>query len=171
MWKIWQVSSRSKVRNRVRQQAPVPLVVDSAMSLELLRAAETTVFRRGTGIALYLGADRFDLQFATKEPAQDMQAPSKLSMLRLRRFVWYLLGAADVAPFSACQDEPSTVCGNAVTCKSTSAGAVQLGCHTIETWSVNQSSARSDGVALEDSQSNTSCKRSFMSRQLTLMSR
>ena len=28
--------------------------------------------------------------------------------------------------------------GNAVTCKSTSAGAVQLGSHTIETWSVNQ---------------------------------
>ena len=28
--------------------------------------------------------------------------------------------------------------GNPVTCKSTSAGAVQLGSHTIETWSVNQ---------------------------------
>ena len=28
--------------------------------------------------------------------------------------------------------------GNAVTCKSPSAGAVQLGSHTIETWSVNQ---------------------------------
>ena len=35
--------------------------------LELLTAAEATVFRRGTGIALYLGPDRFDLQFATKE--------------------------------------------------------------------------------------------------------
>ena len=31
MWKIWLVSSRSKVRNRVRHQAPVLLVVDSAM--------------------------------------------------------------------------------------------------------------------------------------------
>ena len=59
-----------------------------------LTAAEATVFRRGTGIALYLGLDRFDLQFATKELAQDMQKPSKLSMLRLRRFVRYLLGAA-----------------------------------------------------------------------------
>ena len=58
--------------------------------LELLKAAEATVFRRGTGIALYL------LEFATKELAQDMQTPSKLSMLRLRRFVRYLLGAADV---------------------------------------------------------------------------
>ena len=46
--------------------------------LELLTAAEATVFRRGWGIALYL------LEFATKELAQDMQTPSKLSMLRLR---------------------------------------------------------------------------------------
>ena len=53
--------------------------------LEPLAAAEATVFRRGTGIALYLGPDRFDLQFATKELAQDMQTPSKLSMMRLRR--------------------------------------------------------------------------------------
>ena len=55
--------------------------------LELLTAAEATMFRRGTGIALYLGPNRFDLQFATKELAQDMQTPSKMSMLRLRRFV------------------------------------------------------------------------------------
>ena len=108
-----------------------------------------------------LTAARFDLQFATKEPAQDMQTPSKLSMLRLRRFVPYLLGAADVGPFFAYQDEPNTVLvwtdadwsGNAVTCKSTSAGAVQLGSRTIETWSVNQqlvplSSAESDLYAI-----------------------
>ena len=77
--------------------------------LELLSAAEATVFRRGTGIALYLGPDRFDLQFATKELAQDMQTPGKLSMLRLRRFVRYLLGAADEGSFFAYQDEPNTV--------------------------------------------------------------
>ena len=114
--------------------------------LELLIVAEATVFRRGTEIGLYLGLDRFHLQFATKELAQAVQTPSRLSMLRLRRFVRYLLGAAGVGPFFACQDEPNTVLvwtdggrsGNAVTCKSTSAGAVQLGSHTIETWSVNQ---------------------------------
>ena len=72
--------------------------------LEPLAGAEATVFRRGTGIALYLGPDRFDLQFATKELAQDKQTPSKLSMLRFRRFVRYLLSAADVRPFFACQD-------------------------------------------------------------------
>ena len=77
--------------------------------LELLSVAEATVFRRGTGIALYLGPDRFDPQFATKELAQDMQTPGKLSMLRLRRFVRYLLGAADEGSFFAYQDEPNTV--------------------------------------------------------------
>ena len=66
------------------------------------------MFHRGTGIALYLGPDRFDQQFATKKLAQDMQTPSKLSMLRLRRFVKYLLGAADVGPFFVYQDEPNT---------------------------------------------------------------
>ena len=64
-------------------------------------------------------------------------------------------------PFFAHQDEPNTVLvwtdgdwsGNAVTCKSTSAGAVQLASHTIETWSVNQqvvslSSAESEFYAI-----------------------
>ena len=129
--------------------------------LEPLTAAEATVFRRGTSIALYLGPDRFDLKFATKELAQDMQMPSKLSMMRLRRVVRYLLGTADVGPFFAYQSEPNTMLvwtdgdwsGNAVTCKSTSAGAIQLGSHTIETWSVNQqvvslSSAESEFYAI-----------------------
>ena len=35
-------------------------------------------------------------QFATKELAQEMQTPSMLSMLKLRRFVRCLLGAADL---------------------------------------------------------------------------
>ena len=72
-----------------------------------------------------------------------MQTPCKL---------WYLLGVADVGPCFAYQDEPNMVLawtdgdwsGNAVTCKSTSAGAVQLGSHPIETWSVRKSTG---GVA------------------------
>ena len=101
-----------------------------------------------------------------------MQTPSKLSMLRLWRFVRYLLGAADVGPFFAYQDEPNTVLvwtdgewsKNAATCKSTSAGAVQLGSHTVETWSVNQqlvslSSAESEFYAI-----GSGCARSERSR-------
>ena len=120
-----------------------------------------------------------------------MQTPSKLSMLRFRRFVRYLLGAADVGPFFAYQDEPNTVLvwtdgdwrENAATCKSTSAGAVQLGSHTIETWSVNQqvvspSSAESEFYAIGSGcapglarRSNTSCRKSFTPCRPTAMSR
>ena len=67
------------------------------------------VHRESTRIALYLGSDRFDLQFATKELAQDMQTLSMLSTLKLRRFAWYLIGAADVSPFFAYSDELSTM--------------------------------------------------------------
>ena len=94
----------------------------------------------------FLGPDRFDLLFATKELGQDMQALSMLSMLKLRRSAWYLVGAADVSPFVACSDEAGTMLvladadwsGNEMTCKSASAGAVQLEYHGIETWSVVQ---------------------------------
>ena len=144
--------------------------------LELLTAAEATVFRRDTGIALYLRPDRFDLQFATMELAQDMQTPSKLSMPRLRRIVRYLLGAADVGTFFAYQDESNAVLvwtdddwsGNSVTCKSTPAGAVQLGSHTIETCRsarLKVSSTRSDQMVLENSKSNTSCWKSSTPRR------
>ena len=39
--------------------------------LEPLTTSEATVFPRGTIITLYLGPDRFDLRFATKELAKD----------------------------------------------------------------------------------------------------
>ena len=51
--------------------------------LVTLTAAETVVRHEGAGVVLYLGPDRFDLQFATKELAQDMQTSSMLSTLRL----------------------------------------------------------------------------------------
>ena len=46
---------------------------------------------------------------ATVEFAQDMQTPSKLSMMRIRRVVLYLLETADVEPLFANQPEPDLV--------------------------------------------------------------
>ena len=114
--------------------------------LETSTATETAVNRECARIALYLGPDRFDLQFATKELARDMQTLIMLSTLRLRRSAWYLVGAADVSPFFVHSDEPGTTLvwadadcsGDAMTCKSTSAGAVQLENCGIEAWSVVQ---------------------------------
>ena len=84
------------------------------------------------------------------------------SMLTLRRFVWYLVGAAGVRPFFAYLDEQGTMLvwadddwsGNAMTCRATSAGAVQLESHEIEAWCMIQqmvsfSSAESEFYAIE----------------------
>ena len=81
-----------------------------------------------------------------KELAQDMQTLSMLPMLKPRRFAWYLGGAADVSPFFAYLHEQARMLvwagadwsGNALTRKSTSAGAVQLEYCGIEAWSVVQ---------------------------------
>ena len=129
---------------------------------EASTAAEAKVHREFTEIVSYIGPDRFDLQFATKELAQDMQTSSMLSTLRLGRFVWYLVGAADVSPFFAYSDEPGTmsVCsdahwsGHEMTCRAVSAGAVQLESREIEAWSMIQqmvllSSAESESYAVD----------------------
>ena len=57
--------------------------------LKTLTAPEIMLHREGMRIALYLGPDRFDLLFATKELARDMQTLSMLSTLKLRRFCLY----------------------------------------------------------------------------------
>ena len=113
---------------------------------ETSTAAESVVHRKGTRIALYLRPDRLDLQFATKELTHDVQAPRMLSMLKPRRVALYLVGGADLSPFFVCSDEPGAIpvradvdwSGDAMTCKSTSAGAVQLESRQIEAWSVLQ---------------------------------
>ena len=113
--------------------------------LELLTAAEARCSAEARGL-LCISDQTGSICSLRRKSSQDMQTPSELSMLRLRRFVRYLFGAADAGPFFAYEDEPNTVLvwtdgdwsGHAVTYKSTSAGAVQLGSHTIETWSVNQ---------------------------------
>ena len=102
--------------------------------------------RTGTRIALYLEPDRFDLQFSTMELTHDVQTLSVLSMLKPRRVAWYLVGGADLSPFFVWSDEPGAISvradvdwsGDAMTCKSASAGGVQLESHEIEAWSVIQ---------------------------------
>ena len=84
--------------------------------------------------------------FAARVLARDMQILSMLSMLKLRRFAWYLSSAADVNPFFVYSDEPGMMLvwtdadwsGNELTCKLTSGGAVQLEYYGIGAWSVIQ---------------------------------
>ena len=97
-------------------------------------------------IAFNIGLDRSDLPFAAWELTRHMQILSMLSMLKLRRFACFPIGAADVNQFFAYSDEPGTMLdwtdadwgGNELTCNSTSAGAVQLEYCGIEAWSMIQ---------------------------------
>ena len=101
--------------------------------LETSTAAESVVHRKV-------------VQFSTKELTHDVQTPSMLSMLKPRRVAWYLVGGADLSPFFVCLDEPGATSvqadvdwsGNEMTCRTTSAGAVQLESHEIEAWSMIQ---------------------------------
>ncbi|CAK0869006.1 unnamed protein product [Prorocentrum cordatum] len=65
-------------------------------ALEGLKRAEKAIYRRGTGICMYIGPDRFDIQFAVKQLASDIGHPTRLSMMRLRRLARYLAGTHDV---------------------------------------------------------------------------
>ena len=77
--------------------------------LKTLTATEIVVHREGMKIAPYLGPDKFDLLLAARELARDMQMLSMLSTLKLRRFAWYPIGAADVSQFFAYSDETGTM--------------------------------------------------------------
>ena len=79
-------------------------------ALELLTIAETGISRRAVGTGLYLRSDRSDQQPTTRELAKDVQELSAPS-------AW---GSGDWN-------------GDAVTCKSTSAGTVRQRSPTIET--------------------------------------
>ena len=52
------------------------------------------MFASVTGRIIYLSTDRFDIMFAVRALASDLASPTKLSMLRLKRVVKYLLGTA-----------------------------------------------------------------------------
>ena len=86
---------------------------------ELLTTAETATPRRAEGTGLYLRQDRSDQQSTTRELARDVQEPSASS-------AW---GSGDWN-------------GDAVTCRSASAGTVRLRSPTIETSYVGRREAR-----------------------------
>ena len=72
-------------------------------------------------------------------------------MVRLRRLVRDLCGTLHIGMFHMNQDKDAELTvwtdgdrsGDVQTCKSTSSGAIQIGAHTVETWSVSQKLCRS----------------------------
>ena len=133
----------------------------SSDALEPLGKAGVILYRRCVGICMYSGPDRYDVQFTVKGLASDMQAPTRLSMARLRRLVRDPCGTLHIGIFHMNQDKEVELTvwndgdrsGDVQTCKSTSSGAIQIGARTIETWSVSQkvaslSSAESEFAAI-----------------------
>ena len=76
---------------------------------EATTAAETMVHHEGTEIVSSSGQTGLICNSQRRSSLMTcMQTPSMLSMLKLRRFVWYLVGGTDLSPFFAYSDEPST---------------------------------------------------------------
>ena len=115
----------------VRGVKPAPIPISkgtgrtSSDALEPLVKAEATLYRRCVGICMYPGPDRYDVQFTVKGLASEMQAPTRLSMARLRRLVRGLCGTLHIGMFHMNQ-EALTVwtdwdrSGDVQTCTSTS---------------------------------------------------
>ncbi|CAK0901850.1 unnamed protein product [Prorocentrum cordatum] len=119
-------------------------------ALEELKRAAKPIYCRGTGICMYIGPDRFDIQFAVQLLASDMAHPTRLSMMRLRRLARSLAGTHDVGIEFLCQASWNDIVvhsggdwsGDVQTCKSTPAGAILVGSpsagHLVESWSVTR---------------------------------
>ena len=131
---------------------PAPTPISKRDGAHVERCAGTTrqsgsyLYRRCVGICMYPGPDRYDVKFTVKGLASDMQAPPLLSMARLRRLVRDLCGTLHIGMSHMNQDKVAELTiwtdgdrsGDVQTCNSTSSGAIQIGAHTVETWSVSQ---------------------------------
>ena len=65
--------------------------IDPGDEEEELEAGEITKFRGLAARANYLGQDRPDIQFATKEVCRGMARPNRASMKKMKRLARYLL--------------------------------------------------------------------------------
>jgi len=118
------------------------IVLDS----EPLSEEEVKVFRSGAARANYLGMDRPDIAFSTKELCRRMAAPTQKDMSALRRVARFLAAEPRVVYKYAWQQQASKLmvyvdtdfAGCLQTRKSTSGGCATMGTHLIKHWSSTQ---------------------------------
>ena len=124
--------------------------------LTLISASESTQYRSLVMRANYLSEDRYDIRFACKELARDMQKPTIRSMHRLKNLGRYLLSKPRVVLRMHWQGRQSRIivhsdsdwAGCPITRRSTSAGVIMHGEHFIKGYSSTQiSPATSSGEA------------------------
>ena len=118
-----------------------------ARSSEAALPREDTAAYRGLSARLnYLAQDRADLQFAARSAAKRMSNPRPSDWVLLKRVGRYLVGKPRMVQMFAWQDFPGVVdgfcdsdwAGDREDRKSTSGGVLQIGMHTLKTWSTTQ---------------------------------
>ena len=121
--------------------------VTEAQDADLLNPFEATQFRSLGARANYLGLDRPDIQFATKEVCRGMAKPSRGGMIRMKRLARYLLEVPDPRiRYDSDERSLDTIlvyvdsdwAGCKSTRKSTSGGAVTWGGGLLKSWSRSQ---------------------------------
>lgn len=146
------------VKNRAEGMKPVvtPGVAELEVDEGPMDAERATAHRADTARTNYLGIDRPDVQYASKEASRRMSAPRVVDGERLTRIARYLghPGRRRMRQvFTGGSGSRSWRCGptpigpDAETRRSTSGGAVCASGHVVKTWSVSQK-----GVALSSAE-------------------
>ena len=115
---------------------------------ELETKEEQKAFRAAAARMNYLGLDRPDVQFATKELCQGMARPSRLGEMRIKKAVRYLVGAPRLVWWFGELEEEGQAdrievyvdsdWAGARNRKSTSGGVVLVGGAPVKSWSRTQ---------------------------------
>ena len=110
---------------------------------------EESKFRGGVALMNFLGQDRTDVQYATKQASHKMASPTETDFPRLKRIARYLVEAERVVwHFLETVDEPDAVeafvdsdwAGYLRTRKSTSGGVLSIAGTAMKSWSSTQGS-------------------------------
>ena len=113
---------------------------------EKLDQSAATQYRSLAAKVNYLAIDRPDLKYPAMNICAAMSEPSHGDLERLKRLARYLIGHATMAQVFRWQKRPGKVtcysdsdrAGDKTTRRSTSAGVIMFGTHTLKTWSKKQ---------------------------------
>ena len=115
---------------------------------EELNVEAADLYRRATGMQMWIALRRPDMQFASKECAKGLSSPCELDMMKLKRSARYLKGAPRAIWRFELQTMPRSLLGCVDTDwagdqkdrRSTSGGVIEFGSSTTSTWSRSQKS-------------------------------
>ena len=131
----------SKFKKRLGAKAVKNFERDSLNAQGVLRPQATTTFRAISARGNYLGQDRADGSYSSKELCRDVSAPNEHSLQKLKKLGRYYKGKPRIVykyPFAATPATEITVycdtdfAGCSQTRRSTSGGCAMIGCSQIK---------------------------------------